>query len=165
MKKYKSLDEHKKQLDTIKENIENSFKYFEHNYKRFNTFKNIVFVSTISAAEESLLNEMNKPKVEFNVLEAYISRLRGQFSKQIPSVKISAKDGKKADKEVIKTVEDHIRYMTYEANKNGTSYDCYTDTLAGGFSAGKVYTEYNGEISFHQDIFLDRCFDPTMTGF
>ena len=161
MTKEKKRDE----LERIKEAIEDSYLQFDENYKRYNDFRNFVFVTTQSDNELSLLTQLKKPKVEFNVLEAYISRLRGEFSKHEPSVKCSAKDGKEVDPQVIKVIEGHIRYILQEANKAGLEYHCYTDTLAGGFSAMKIFTEYTGELSFHQDIKMRRVYDPTLVGF
>ena len=161
----KIAGKHLDQLDRIRENIENSYVQFDENYKRYNDFRNFVFVTTQSDNELSLLTQLKKPKVEFNVLEAYISRLRGEFSKHEPSVKCSAKDGKDVDPKVLDVVESHVRYILQEANKSGLEYHCYTDTLSGGFSAMKIFTEYTGEMSFHQDIKMRRVFDPTLVGF
>jgi Phage P22-like portal protein len=156
---------HQDQLERIKNNIENAYDSFQQNFESYNQTRNFVFVTTISDSQNSLLTQLRKPKVEFNVLEAYISRLRGEFSKQEPSVLVSAKPGKEVDGELIKVIEGHLRYILQEANKAGLEYHCYTDTLSGGFSAMKVYTDYTGEMSFHQDIYMRRVFDPTMVGF
>jgi len=156
---------HRDQLDRIKNNIENAYESFQQNYENYNETRNFVFDTTISESQSSLLTQLRKPKVEFNVLEAYISRLRGEFSKQEPSILVSAKPGKEVDGDLIKVIEGHIRYILQEANKAGLEYHCYTDTLSGGFSSMKVYTDYTGEMSFHQDIYIRRVFDPTMVGF
>ena len=37
--------------------------------------------------------------------------------------------------------------------------------LCGGFSAGKVCTDWQSEMSLNQDIFWNKCFDATMVGF
>jgi Phage P22-like portal protein len=156
---------HKSQLDRIKNNIENSYDSFKENYDRYNEFRNFVFVTTMSDNEKTLLSQLKKPQVEFNILEAYISRLRGEFSKQEPSILVSAKAGKEVDGQLIDIIEGHVRYILQEANKAGLEYHCYTDTLSGGFSSMKVFTDYTGEMSFHQDIYIRRVFDPTLVGF
>lgn len=153
------------ELKRIKQNVENSFQYFMNNYNRFNDYIRFVFITSMSDSDESLNKTLDRPSLEFNVLEAYISRLRGEFSKHIPSIEVSAKDGKKVDPQLIKVVEDHMRYILDEANKKNLEYNCYTDTLAGGYSAVKVFTSYTGEMSFHQDINIRRVYDPTMVGF
>ena len=156
---------HSDQLARIKQNVENAYDSFLKNYERYNKFRNFVFVTTISETERSVLTELRKPQIEFNILEAYISRLCGEFSKSVPSIKISAKDGKEVDGKLIELIEGHIRYILKEANKQGLEYNCYRDTLSGGFSCMKIYTEYSGEMSFHQDIVMRRVYDPTLVGF
>lgn len=156
---------HQDQHQRIKNNIENSYDSFKENYDNYNNTRNFVFVTTVSDAQKNLLKRLQKPEVEFNILEAYISRLRGEFSKQEPSVMVSAKPGKQVDSQLIEVIEGHLRYILQEANKAGLEYHCYTDTLSGGFSAMKIYTAYTGEMSFHQDIYMRRVFDPTLVGF
>ncbi len=157
--------EHRNQHERIKKNIENAYNYFEDNYKRYIDFRNFVYVSTLSETDRAYLNELQKPKVEFNILEAYINRLLGEHAKNSPSIKVSGKDGRDIDSKLIDAIEGHMRYVIEESKKNGLDYDCMKDTLSGGFSGMKVYTEYAGEMSFVQDIFLSRVFDPTLTGF
>lgn len=160
----------------IKVNIENSHKNFERNYRRFTEMRNFVFVTTISDNEKTVLQELQKPVVEFNILEAYVSRLCGEFSKSEPSIKVACKDGDElriGDEQVpyslqaktVEVVESYLRYLLKEANKQGLEYQVYRDTLSGGFSAIKVYVEYNGERSFHHEIKMKRVFDPTLVGF
>ncbi len=154
-----------KELARIKKNVENAWEYFRDNYERFNDMRKFVFISSMNDADESYNKTLHRPSIEFNILEAYINRLRGEFSKNEPGIEVSAKDGAKIDPRVISVVDGHLRYLLYEANKNGFEYNVYTDTLTGGFSSAKIYTDYVSEMSFNQDIFLKRTFDPTMTFF
>jgi len=156
---------HRDQLERLKNNIENAHDAFKENIDRYNEFRNFVFVTTQTQSQINVLATLQKPQIEFNILEAYISRLRGEFSKQEPSIQMSAKPGQKVDPQLIEIIEGHVRYTLQEANKAGLEYHCYTDTLSGGYSAMKVYADYSGEKSFHLDIFLRRCYDPTLTGF
>jgi hypothetical protein len=151
-------------LPRIKKNVEKARLYFEPNYKRFNEFRNFVFNSTLSDEDRALLNDLQKPVLEFNIQEAYISRLRGEFAKYEPSIVVSAQDGKQVDPVVLHFYEDHIRHILTEANNNGCEYNVYTDTLSGGFSAFKIWTEYANEKSFDQNIKFGRVFDPCLTG-
>lgn len=153
-------------LKSIKNNIENSYEYFKPNCVRFNEYRRMVFESSISDGERAALDELKKPILEFNILEAYISRLRGEFSKQEPSISVRAADGtNNIDSRVISLVEDHLRAIFFDANNDSMEYDIYTDTLSGGFSVAKVYTDYANEMSFQQNIYVRRAFDPTLCGF
>jgi uncharacterized protein YeaO (DUF488 family) len=41
----------------------------------------------------------------------------------------------------------------------------YKDILSGGFSSFKVKTDYAHEMSFDQNIYLERVYDPTLVGY
>jgi len=153
------------QLERIKKNVQTAHLYFKGNAKRYQEFKKFVFKESISEQQRSVLQELNRPQVEFNILEAYISRLLGEFSKHEPSIDITPSEGVPIPQEVLDVVEGHVRHAIYTANKNGFSYEIYKDLLAGGYSVGKVWTDYSSPMSFNQDIFWDRAFDPTLVGF
>ena len=153
------------ELDRIKKNINQSYMYFYENYERFHRFRKFVFETSLSAMEKDTLTALKKPIIEFNILEAYISRLLGEFSKHEPSIEITPADGAPVDFETIKLVEGHIRHIMYEANKNSCSYEVYKDLLSGGFSVVKLWTDYASPMSFNQVIKLGRVYDPTLCGF
>ncbi len=154
------------QLVRIKGSIQEAYDYFRPNYVRFNFFKNFIFRSSLSADDLTIYKARKMPTLEFNILEAYISRQRGEFSKQEPSLSVSSIDGSSdVDPQLISTVEGHIRHIFYESNRDNMEYDIYTDILSGGFSAMKITTDYANEMSFDQNIKISRVFDPTMCGF
>lgn len=152
-------------IERVKKNICSSHTYFQKNYDRFNEFRKFVFESSVSANQRSMLKTLKKPVVEANILEAYISRLLGEFAKHEPSITVSAAEGVPVEAEVIDIIEGFIRHITYEANKSGMSYEIYKDLLSGGFSVQKVWTEYASPMSMKQVIRRGRAFDPTMCGF
>jgi Phage P22-like portal protein len=153
------------QLQRIKENTHRAYEYYKPNYDRFNQYNRYVFDTSVSDTDKAVLQALNKPQLEFNVLEAYVSRLRGEFSKQIPSISVFADDGAQVDPQIIQIVEDHLRHVFCQANKDGLEYHTYTDTLAGGFSAIKIKTDYAHPMSMNQIIILDKCWDPTLCFF
>lgn len=153
------------ELTRLKENVKNTYTYFQPNYKRFNEFRRFVFDTSLTDDEKMALDALKKPQIEFNIGEAFISRLRGEFSKQEPSIKVTSEDGKQVDWATIKAVEDHLRHIIFDANKNSCEYNVYTDILSGGFSAIKIWTEYANPMSFEQVIKFDRVYDPTLVGF
>ncbi len=152
-------------LERIKKNIQTSYSYQNDNNRRFHDFRRYVFKSSISHQQETVLQQLKKPIVEANILPAYISRLMGEFAMHEPSIEVSPAEGVPVSSEVIDIVEGHIRHIIYEANKNSFSADIYKDTLSGGFSAFKVYTDYASPMSFNQNIFWEKCFDPTLVGY
>jgi hypothetical protein len=153
------------ELNRLKKSVKNTYVYFQPNYKRFNEFRRFVFDTSLTDDDLMALDALKKPQIEFNIGEAYISRLRGEFSKQEPSIKVTADDGAQVDPATIQTLEDHLRHIIFDANKNGCEYNVYTDILSGGFSAIKIWTEYAHPMSFDQVIKIGRVYDPTLVGF
>jgi len=156
---------HTDMLSYLKECVVDSYQYFEGNYRTFAEYNKFVFDTALTGTDKTVLTALNKPEIEFNIIEAYISRLRGEFSKQEPAITTESDDGAQVDPQVIKAVENHIRHIIYEAQKNGTMFNTYTDTLGGGFSVWKIWTEYAHEMSFNQVIKWKRTFDPNLCGF
>jgi hypothetical protein len=156
---------YQEQLHRLKKDVRNTHTYWKPNYDTFNTFRRFVFDTSLTADDKMVLDALKKPQIEFNILEAYISRLRGEFSKQEPSVIITADDGSNIDAATLEVVKGHLKHIFFQANKDGCEYAAYTDILSGGFSALKVWTEYANEMSFDQVIKFDRVYDPTLVGF
>lgn len=154
----------KSQHATIKQNIEYSYKYFRPNCQRWEKFRKFTFNTALSESDISMLKELQMPQIEFNVGEAYISRLRGEFSKYEPSVVIRGQD-KKSSPQLIELLEGHL-IAIFQNNKNDNfEFDVYTDLLSGGFSVVKAYTEFESPMSCQHVIRNTRVFDPTLCGF
>jgi hypothetical protein len=151
-------------LPRIKKKVRNAHEYFRSNYDRYNEFRKFVFESSLTNDEITLLQTMGRPQLEFNVLEAYISRLLGEFSKQEPDIEVNAFEEDKADPLTIKVVEQHLKHVFMDSNNEHTRYEVYKDLLSGGFSTVKVFTEYEHPMSMNQVIKIERC-EPTLTGF
>ena len=162
---------HKDRLEDLKKNVEQWNSYFKSNIDRYKEFTRFVFFETLTEADRSVLDDLGKPTLEFNILEAYISRLRGEFSKQQPSMKVRAADGLPISmmtpefNRTIEVVEAHLRALFFDAENDKLQYNIYSDLLAGGFSVMEVFTDYVNDMSFEQNIYVDRVFDPTLTGF
>lgn len=152
-------------LGRIRKNVEKSREYFKDNYNRYHTSRNFVFNTSVSDDELVLLEALGKPQVEFNSLEAFISRLRGEFSKQEPSITVRPAHGMPANMQLIDLVEGHMRAILFEANNNSMEYEVYTDLLSGGFSVMKCWTDYANPMSMDQVIKIGRVYDPTLCGF
>ena len=151
-------------LARIKKVVRNTHDYFKDNYDRYNEFRKFVFESSLKNDEITLLMTMNRPQLEFNVLEAYISRLLGEFSKQEPDIEVNAYDEQKADPPTIKVVEQHLKHVFMDSDNEHLRYEVYKDLLSGGFSVVKVYTEYEHPMSMNQVIKFSKC-EPTLAGF
>lgn len=158
-------------LPSIKKDIETSYKYFTENAKRYREFYIMVFKSALTDADKDNLHLIGKPPIEFPILEAYISRERGEFAKAEPQIEICAAEGLAIGRiddayiQLMKILQAHISEIIAQADSNNFSDEMLNDTMGGGFGVAKVYTEYVNENSFMQKIGLERIVDPTMCGF
>lgn len=159
-------------LDDLKENVQAWHDYFNQNIERYNEFMRFVFKSGLTQGQINTLQELGKPTIEFNILESYISRQRGEFAKHQPSLTVRAADGapinlvmQKEFIETIDVIEKHLRAIFSDSLNDNLAYKVFSDLLGGGFSVMQVYTDYISELSFEQNIYVDRVFDPTLTGF
>jgi hypothetical protein len=152
-------------LERIKTNVRRAYEYFKPNYDRYNDFRRFVFETSLSSDEVTLLATIGRPQLEFNVLEAYISRLLGEFSKQEPDIEVNAENPDKADPLMLRVIEMHLRHTVNDTNNHHTRYEVYKDLLSGGFSVLKMDVDYPMPKSMHQVISILRAFDPTLCGF
>lgn len=162
---------HRDKLQYLKDCVEQSYMYFYDNIKRYKEFMRFTFATSLTPDDTAKLNALQKPSIEFNVLEAFVSRLRGEFSQHEPDLSVRAADGvstQHLDEKFIQTmrvIEGHLREIFFDAANDSFEYNIYSDILSGGYSVAKVYTDYINELSFEQKICVERVFDPTMTGF
>ncbi len=158
-------------LEAIKKNVEDAHGYFEDNAKRYHKFVRFVFKTALDDPTIQNLRTLQKPPIEFNILEAIISRLRGEFAKQEPSISVRAADGIRVDTltpeflNTLEVLEAHLREIFFDATNDSLEYNIYSDLLAGGYSVVEIFTDYINEMSFEQKIKVERVFDPTLTGF
>lgn len=157
--------EDNEELTRLTKTVYSTYMYFQDNYKRFRDFKKWTFKSSVSDQQKSVLSQLNRPIVEFNILESSISRLLGEFSKHEPGIVVSPAEGVPVGQQVLDLVEGHLRHIMHTADKDNFSYNIYKDMLAGGFSVAKVWTDYASPMSFEQQIYHGRVFDPTLCGF
>lgn len=156
---------HQDQLERIKKNVKNSYEGFMPNYDRFNEFRKFIFETSLSQDDITMLTDVSKPQIEFNVTEAYISRLMGEFSKQEPSVSVYTEDENLVDPLTAHVTEQHIRHILLDSKNHNTRWELMKDLYSGGFSVAKIWTEYANAMSMKQVIQYDRVFDPTLCGF
>lgn len=150
-------------LEGIKKNVEKAYQYFSPNYKRFSNFRRFLYKSTLTDNDLSFLEAVQKPQVAFNVGQAYISRLRGEFAEQIPDIEVGSDSSSPVSVKTIENVEGHIRHIF--CDKALLPNTIYEEQLSGGFSVMKIYTDYENEGTFKQCIKIKKAYDPTLVGF
>ncbi len=168
---FKRDDKDEEKLKKLKKCVENSYQYFLPNVERYNEFMRFVFKTSLNTDDLTKLDVLQKPPLEFNILEAMISRQRGEFAKHEPSITVSATEDIRPDQltdsfiATIKAVEEHFRVILNDTANDNLDYDTFTKTSGGGFAVLEVYTDYINAMSFDQKIGVRAAFDPTLTGF
>jgi hypothetical protein len=154
----------KEERDRIRNNIENASDYFLQNNRNFHKFKRFIYKSNLTNTEVNDLAKIDKPDLQFNVLEAYVSRLKGEFSKQEPSINVSPLN-ESISPLLVEVVQAHIAYLLKEANSDKFQTRAYDDCLSGGFSVFEVWTEYKNKKSLQQNLRVGKLPDPTLAIF
>ncbi|HEX4044217.1 MAG TPA: hypothetical protein VHZ76_00945 [Gammaproteobacteria bacterium] len=140
--------------------------WFQANIERWHTYRKFVFKTTLNQEMREDLATIQKPAFEFNTIESYISRLRGEFSKQEPSFTVSqSPDSGYVDPQAAEILEGHLLHEMYQTRKAGTEYNVYSDQLSGGYGVLQVSPDYESPYTFNQRIVIERKFDPTLCGF
>ncbi len=160
----KQLSTGDNELEVLKQNVEDSHTFFRENYKSYSQMRRFVFDSCFTPEEIALLRNMGRPQLEFNVLKAYVSRLCGEWSKQEPDIEVSAFDDRDIDAVSSKVISAHMKAVLSDEDNSHMVYGMYEDCLSGGFTVGKVFTDYRNSMSMEQNIYF-RKGDPLLTGF
>lgn len=162
---------HTSRLREIKEKVETAYTYFRKNADRYTEFMRFVFSTSLTNEDITKLQVLNKPTLEFNVIESMLNRLCGEFAKHEPGIKVRASDSVRIQDlnkefiDMIGVIESHLREILNNTANDGLQYNVYRDITAGGYSVLEVFTDYINDMSFDQKILVQRVFDPTLTGF
>lgn len=156
----KVLDE----IDSIRNMVENAYASSKENIDRFHNLRKFLFIDTLN---ESVMNACAKfgwPPIQINTLEAFVSRLAGEFSKQMPSPSVRASNIS-VPPDIVDFVEGRLRYTFESADMDNLKKSVYMESMSGGFSAAEVIIDYESPFSFEQAITIEKCFDPTLVFF
>ncbi len=162
---------HTDRLQELKKRVKEAHQYFDANIRRFNDFTRFVCKSSLTAQERGALRQMQKPQIEFNILEAYVNRLLGEFAKSTPDPVARVADGVPSNAltqdliQQVEVVQAHLKAILSDGANDMLPYNIMKDSYIGGFSVMKTGTEYVNEMSFEQNIFVSRVFDPTLCFF
>ncbi|OGT30419.1 MAG: hypothetical protein A3E87_01665 [Gammaproteobacteria bacterium RIFCSPHIGHO2_12_FULL_35_23] len=152
-------------LPRLKKYVEDYYKYWRENYDYFNKMMRFIYDTTLDSTALTVLNELGKPPIEFNIMCPFIDRQRGEFAKQEPSFKICGKGGKKIDPALLDFLEGHFREIQQTADNRNFQYRAYSESLGGGYSIFKGWIDYENDRSFKRVIKIGKCENPTLVGF
>src|SRR5581483_5021403 len=154
------------QLKFIKDCVSEHRDEFRENCDRYNDSMKEIFIDSLNESEKNVLRARGMPVVQINILEAYISRMRGEFSQFEPSYSLRpANLMEPSDPYLLNVVDGSLRNILFEANNEGFEYKVFSQASGGGFSVMEVSTDYKTPMSFEQKILLKAQADPTLCGF
>jgi len=156
--------EHQDRLPELKKMVHSSHDYFKENYKSFNLSKEFVFCTTMSPDDDMALELQQKPKIEINIVEPFLSRQVSEFAKNMPSINVGKSHDSSATPDQLEFLGGSLRYALSQANSKGFEYQTYRDCM-NGFSVARISTKYSHPMSWQQDIQIGKAFDPTLCGF
>lgn len=153
-------------LDKIKKCVIESRMASEENNRRFVLFRKFLYESTMSQNDVAVNKDIDLPVIQFNITEPFVSRLMGEFSKQEPSVEVTADSAslEQIDPTQIKVIDGFFKHIIQESDKRNSMYEVQKDLYSGGFSYYKIKLEYSNPFSWDQMPSFGRVFDPTLCG-
>lgn len=155
-----------KKNNKIKKDIEEYVGFFGDNVQRYKRSMRFAFKETLDDRDRRVLDEMDKPVLEVNYVQPYLSRLLGERAQQSPDVTVSGNGtGNEININTVDVVEGHMRNILDAFHKSGQSKQVSKEQCGGGYSVLKVSTEYRNDETFVQDIVLSKAGDPVMCFF
>lgn len=166
MMKMKKLpnDPSMKKITGIKEDVRDSYNFFQDCYSRYNEYKRFVLVHTLSDQDCALLEAMGFPSSEFNIIKPYCAALIGEVVEADPSVSISAENEADVHPEVIELVEQHSRHVVCAPDNIPRRKQILEDQVYGGRGVLEMVVDYAAPGTFRQTAKMERS-EPELTGF
>ena len=108
-------------LEMMKDNVEKWHRYWKPNIQRFHEMRRFVFQSNITDIEAESLGVIQKPALEFNIIEAYMSKARGEFAQQEPTFDVEqAPDAMKpVHPFVLQMLKGHLEAIHQDSSGDG----------------------------------------------
>lgn len=152
------------EIPEIRAMVTGAYAAAKDNIERFDKMRKFVYITTLSQSVLDACAQFKWPAIEINTIEANISRLAGEFAKQMISPSVRARsDSTSAD--MVDFVESRLRYVFESPEMDNIKKSTYSECLSGGFSSAEVIIDYADPYTFEQDICFAKCFDPTLVFF
>lgn len=162
------------ELERVKALAQNNYDYFKHNVARYHESKRFLFLDTVTDEDAAIMQDMGISPLEVNSLVAMYNNVLGRAADMEPSLGVKGTNSFDLDldpsqvnsKQVAqamqtKIIDGHLQRRLIEEDYKSIPLETLEDSLAGGYSCWKIYTDYKNETTFEQDIFLEKCDDPT----
>lgn len=101
----------------------------------------------------------NKPTLTINLLPQSIRAVTGQIRATNPAIKVMAADGE-ARKETAEIIEGLIRHIEYQSSATAVYEGAAESAAACSMGYWRIGTKYCDDVSFEQDIMIERVYNP-----
>lgn len=150
---------HKKILDESIKFINYAVSAWRLNSEKFRN--NLDFVLGYQNDDANTFRPVNEVRMTWNVLYPYIKTIMGEQLQNSPSVNLRAASKDIPDAEVA-LQSGIINGIFYDSHFDKQTYEVFFNQLAGGYGAYLVHPEYEGNMSFDQNIKVTSQQDPTL---
>lgn len=154
-------------LDTLKANYKESIDGWDHVYKAAASDLDFVYDVGEGQWPQTIRDQRaadQRPVITVNKLQKVLRRIRGDHMMNRPRIKVIPVDDK-ADVDMAELYNGIIRQIEYISSAE-TAYDtAYMHALSGSFGFFRIVTDYAGEDTFDQDIFIKRIINPLSVHF
>ena len=161
-----------KKLEILKKNADDFVGFFEKNRKRYKKSMLFAFKETLSDEDRAKLEDLQRPILEVNYIQAYLSRMIGEASKQMPEPKVSGvpsgigQDGSfnylPNQVNTTEFIESAYREIFLRYQQEGYANALLKEQYGGGYSVMVVNADYRNNKSFDMQISLKKGDDPTL---
>lgn len=152
-------EKNKKVLDESIKFINYAVGAWAENARKFRN--NLDFVLGYQNEGYDTFRPLNETRLTWNVLYPYIKTIMGEQLQNSPSVSVRAAS-KDIQQEEVALQEGIINGIFYDSHFDKQTYEVFFHQLAGGYGAYLVHPEYEGNMSFDQNIKVDAQEDPTL---
>lgn len=166
------------ELERVKGLAQSNYDYFKHNVKNYHAMREFLFLGTVSSEDEGMMNSLGITAIEVNSLIPIYNNVLGRAINMEPSLGVKPLNSFDLDVDSdqispqqvaqaiqTKVIDGHLQRRLLEGNYKDIPIRSLADSLSGGYSCWKIYTDYKDEMTFEQDIFWEKCDDPTMIFF
>lgn len=100
-----------------------------------------------------------QPCLTINALPQFVRNITGQIRSLNPAIRVTAGD-KDASKDVAEVIEGLIRHIENRSDASSV-YEAATESAAAcGLGYWRIRTDYEHEMSFDQEILIERVYNP-----
>ena len=151
-------------LKELKEYVTYGYDYFKDNYITFNNNIRKTYVTNISESQRRVLIGLDKPDIEANMSQHFLSRILSIVYKNNPSLRAYHSEIDNPSSDLISFFEGHGNAILHDSYKDMWQNSIIKDCLSGGMGVGEVCVVNKDDNPFFRMLKLKRI-EPSLAGF